>query len=67
MKSLAPTLCADRPGADYESGLVRLARQTEIPCHLIGDLVWAEIDDESMFERALKLVYPAILSAQMYS
>jgi len=47
----------------YETeGLVALAPLRAIPCRLVPDLVWAEIDDEAALTRARERVYPAILA-----
>lgn len=63
MKAVGEAVVAANPGADYESGLVRLATETPIHCPLIEDLAWAEMDDEAMFERAAAL-YPRIATAR---
>jgi choline kinase len=47
---------------DYEDALVAAAETVPVHCHLIADLVWSEIDDESQLSRVRRLVYPAILS-----
>ncbi len=44
---------------EYETGLMETARTYPIPCLLVPDLRWAEIDDEKHLERARK-VYGAI-------
>jgi choline kinase len=47
----------------YETeGLVALAPRRPIPCRLVPDLVWTEIDDEAALARARERVYPAILA-----
>jgi 2-aminoethylphosphonate-pyruvate transaminase len=47
---------------DYETdALVAAARAMPIHCHVVDDLCWCEIDDESHLQRALTLVYPKIL------
>lgn len=46
---------------DYETDcLVAAGREHPIPCPLVADLVWAEIDDPSHLERARRQVYPEI-------
>lgn len=40
---------------EYETGLTETARDYSIPCLLIPDLVWAEIDDVRHLERARRL------------
>ncbi len=40
---------------EYETGLTETAREYPIPCLLIPDLVWAEIDDANHLERARRL------------
>lgn len=64
LRRLAPDLIAGQAMADYESGLVRLAREHAIPCPRIADLAWAEVDDEGMLARAAERVYPRILAAR---
>jgi 2-aminoethylphosphonate-pyruvate transaminase len=47
---------------DYETDcLVGVAPQAAIRCHVVPDLLWAEIDDEAHLERARREVYPRIL------
>jgi 2-aminoethylphosphonate-pyruvate transaminase len=47
----------------YETeGLVALAGRRAIPCRLVPDLVWAEIDDEGALTRVREAIYPAILA-----
>jgi choline kinase len=46
---------------DYETdGLVACAAGQDLPCRLIPDLVWAEIDMAEHLERARNYVYPRI-------
>lgn len=46
---------------DYETdGLVAAAQECCIPCPVVEDLVWAEIDDPSHLARARTSVYPAL-------
>jgi choline kinase len=46
---------------DYETDcLVAAARNWEIVCPLVTDLVWAEIDDPAHLERARKEVWPRL-------
>jgi len=40
---------------EYETGLMETARTYPIPCLLVPDLRWAEIDDEKHLERARKV------------
>jgi 2-aminoethylphosphonate-pyruvate transaminase len=67
-RSLFEALCAlaEDPAAargHYETeGLVALAPRRAIPCRLVPDLAWTEIDDEAALERARERVYPAILA-----
>jgi 2-aminoethylphosphonate-pyruvate transaminase len=46
---------------EYETGLTETARQYPIPCLLIPDLVWAEIDDANHLERAKGLYETRLL------
>ena len=47
---------------DYETDcLVAAANICSVYCHLVPDLMWAEIDDVRHLERARSLVYPAIV------
>ncbi|MER2533968.1 MAG: NTP transferase domain-containing protein [Rhizobiaceae bacterium] len=52
MREVGARVVADAPKADYEAGLVALAAQATIECPRIGDLAWAEIDDEAMLKNA---------------
>lgn len=46
---------------DYETdGLVRAASKVPVPCRLISDLAWAEIDTAEHLERARGAVYPKL-------
>jgi len=48
--------------ADYElEGLVQAAGVRPMFCHLVPDLVWAEIDDLRHLERARSTIYPRLL------
>ncbi len=48
---------------EYEHALVAGARVDPVACLLVGDLVWAEIDDARHLERAARQVYPRIAAA----
>jgi choline kinase len=46
---------------DYETDcLVAAARERDIACPVVADLVWAEIDDPDHLRRARDRVYPEI-------
>jgi choline kinase len=46
---------------DYETdALVAAAQEYPVPCLVLQDLVWAEIDDEPAFERAKRSIYPRL-------
>jgi choline kinase len=46
---------------DYETDcLVAAAAQRHIPCPLVEDLIWSEIDDPEHLRRAREIVYPEI-------
>jgi len=50
---------------DYETEcLVAAARVIPVSCHVVEDLIWCEIDDESHLARARELIYPTILEQQ---
>jgi len=50
------------PMLEYEvDGLVPAAAAAPLPCILIEDLLWAEIDTEEHLQRARREVYPAIV------
>ena len=52
--------------ADYETdALVGVATDIPIPCLLIEDLIWSEIDDESHLRRAKKEIYPMVLKTDL--
>jgi 2-aminoethylphosphonate-pyruvate transaminase len=42
---------------EYETGLTETAKTYPIPCRLVPDLAWAEIDDENHLARARDKVY----------
>jgi 2-aminoethylphosphonate-pyruvate transaminase len=42
---------------EYEAGLTETAKTYPIPCRLVSDLAWAEIDDERHLARARDKVY----------
>ena len=45
---------------DYENA-INLARQhTPVHCELVSDLVWAEIDNEAMYDRVNRLIEPRL-------
>ena len=48
--------------ADYEDGLVALARTAPFGCCLVDDLAWAEIDDAAMLARVEADVWPEIVT-----
>lgn len=61
MEYALPKLHKD-PMRDYEvHGLVKAARKHPLPCHLLPDLLWAEIDDDDQLENARTRVYPEII------
>ena len=43
---------------EYEAALTQTAKERSIPCRLVPDLAWAEIDDENHLARARGIVYP---------
>jgi len=45
---------------EYEAGLTETAKTYPIPCRLIDDLAWAEIDDENHLARAREKIYPRL-------
>ena len=45
----------------YEECISDLCSKKEIPFLRIGDLVWTEIDDQSHYERALKIILPRLI------
>lgn len=50
------------PMLDYEvDGLVAAAAVSPLPCTIVDDLLWAEIDDEEHLQRARNETYPAIM------
>ncbi|KMW57390.1 putative nucleotidyl transferase [Candidatus Rhodobacter oscarellae] len=64
MQGVAQRVLAEAPEAHYEQGLVALAQEVEIACPFLGDIAWAEVDDEQMLARARAEVYPAIEAAR---
>lgn len=50
------------PRMDYETDcLVAAADRTPVPCHLVNDLCWCEIDDEAHLSHAKQVVYPSVM------
>ena len=50
------------PMLEYEvHGLVAAARKHPLHCHMVPDLLWAEIDDQMQLENAHTRVYPRIV------
>jgi choline kinase len=47
---------------EYEYALVAAARERPVHCQLVADLLWAEIDDASHLDRAVRLIYPRIVA-----
>lgn len=64
LRELGPHLIAGDPMADYESGVVALARRQQVAVPKVADLAWAEVDNEAMLARAAELVYPRIAAAR---
>lgn len=64
MREAAAQELARNPEEHYEPGVVALTHKVAVECPLIADLPWAEIDDETMLERAERLVYPRVLAAR---
>ena len=51
----------ENPMLEYEvDGLVPAARKHPLPCVLVDDLLWAEIDNADQLEAAQTRIYPAI-------
>ncbi len=50
----------NHPEADYEDGLVAASRILQLRCHLVDDLIWAEIDDATMLRHAQEVIWPKI-------
>lgn len=67
MRQAAGEVLGREPRADYEAGLVALARNVPVVCPRFDDLAWAEIDDEAMFRHAAEKVYPRIAAAEFTS
>ena len=49
-----------QPGADYESAVVRAAGDNPIACIRVDDLLWGEIDDETMLARVETTLWPQL-------
>ncbi|PSL18736.1 phosphocholine cytidylyltransferase family protein [Shimia abyssi] len=62
LRAAAQTVLAEDRKADYESAVIELARDTDIEAVLLEDLAWTEIDDETMFARAINTVWPQIVA-----
>jgi len=64
LEKAAKQFCTTRH-MDYETDcLVAAAQVVPVKCHVVEDLVWAEIDDERQLIRARDRVYPAILQRE---
>lgn len=52
--------------ADYETdALVAVAEEISIPCLIIDDLIWSEIDDHSHLKRAKEEIYPKVIETDL--
>ena len=52
--------------ADYETdALVAVAGEISIPCLIIDDLIWSEIDDQSHLRRAKEEIYPKVIETDL--
>ena len=52
--------------ADYETdALVHVTSDIPIPCLIIEDLIWSEIDDETHLRRAKKEIYPMVIKTDL--
>ena len=49
--------------ADYEALLVDAATRVPVEVTMIRDLIWGEIDNEAMYDRVRRRVWPALLAA----
>ena len=49
-----------QPAADYESAVVRAAGDNPIACLRVDDLLWGEIDDETMLARVESKLWPRL-------
>lgn len=45
---------------DYEYGLVKISKKTNVYIHKLDNLAWCEVDDEDHWVRATTIVYPII-------
>ena len=64
LQEAAKQFCTTRH-MDYETDCLAAAAQVvPVNCHVVEDLVWAEIDDERQLIRARDRVYPAILQRE---
>lgn len=57
-RAAAGRLLEEKPKVDYEAGVVAFAADTPFACPLIGDLAWAEVDDEQMLAHAVEHIWP---------
>jgi len=61
MQAIAARAFASSLRYDYETDcLVAAARERAIPCPVVPDLVWGEIDDPAHLRRVREQVYPAV-------
>lgn len=63
--ALLDVVTRSRPEAytDYEALLVDVAARVPVEVTLVRDLVWGEIDDEAMYDRVRRHVWPALAGA----
>ena len=64
LRTVSAEVLARDPEEHYEPGLVALCREEAIECRLLHDVPWAEIDDEDMLARAVRLVLPRVEAAR---
>jgi choline kinase len=64
LKEIGPALLERDGKMDYERALEALAREMEFSCDRIDDLAWSEADDEVMYARVEKQIYPRVVAAR---
>ena len=60
VRSAAPAKLAEQPMAFYEDCLIEQLPASPMGVVHIDDLVWCEVDDQRMLERANRLVFPRL-------
>jgi len=64
IREIGPAMVAAEPKIDYERSLEAIAREMDFCCDKLDNLAWSEADDEVMYARVKKTVYPLVVAAR---